>query len=132
MSNYADPSLWKMLLVDDDEDNRQITSTILQYYNAQVTEAASGQDALALLQRISDFTFILLDIKMEFVSGFNVLDAIRSDGHEELRNIPVIAISALATRAEQDRIRKADFDGLIVKPYNPLTLVEDIAMLLPG
>jgi len=128
--NNNDPSQWKVLLVDDNEDNRWITAVLLRHYDAQVVEAASGEEALTLLDRTMDFSFILLDIKMERVSGFTVLDEIRSDRRAEICSLPVIAISALATPIERDFILTADFDGYISKPYDPHTLIETIAHFL--
>src|SRR5438105_3591957 len=121
-----DPSTWKILLVDDDEGNRTAIGFILDFFDSQVTEVASGQEALNLLKQAPNFNLSLLDIQMATVSGWQVLDEIRKHPERAIRDMPVIAVTALAMRGDRERILAAGFDGYLVKPYDPHTLRQDI------
>ena len=82
-----------MLVIDDDEVNRDLVSRYLRHDGHQVTTAASGPMALQLLEQ-QMFDVILLDIIMPEMDGYTVLAQLKAD--YRLREIPVVVISATA------------------------------------
>ncbi|HRE49544.1 MAG TPA: response regulator [Aggregatilineales bacterium] len=126
-----DPTTWNVLVVDDDDSNRMVISHILEFYDAIVTVATSGKEALSLLNTAHAFNLILLDIQMPEVSGWMVLDAIRS-APNGLRTLPIIAITALAMAGDREKGLAAGFSGYLVKPLNPNTFIDNISQILAG
>lgn len=82
-----------VLVVDDDEDCREVVCMFLQLEGYTLLEASGGQQALDLLARIPGPALILLDVMMPYMSGFEVVAALQAD--EVLARIPVVLVSAL-------------------------------------
>lgn len=118
-----DLSDWKVLIVDDEPDNRGVLEFVLNSYNASVRSAESAQQCLELMEQEVP-TLLLLDIQMPGVSGFELLDRIRE--REAWRTIPAIAITAYAMRGDRERILDAGFDGYIAKPINVMELAKEL------
>lgn len=109
----------RILVVDDNDMNRDLLSRRLQQQNCLVTDVSNGEDALQTV-REHDFDIILLDIMMPGINGFQVLEELKSS--TEFRHIPVVMISALD---EMDSIVKCiemGADDYLPKPFNPVLL----------
>lgn len=123
----ADVARWDVLIIDDEPDSRGVASFIFSHYDSPLREASSGAEGLALLhERLP--TFVLLDIQMPAMSGWEVIAAIRADA--ELRAVPVIAFTAHAMHGDRERIIASGFDGYIGKPISPFTFVDEIRAIL--
>jgi two-component system, cell cycle response regulator DivK len=127
---HPDASTWNILLVDDDESNRTVIALVLRFYDAVVAEAGSGKEALRILEQRSDFNLGLFDIQMSGISGWQLLKEIRAHPRSEVRDMPIIAVTALAMRGDRERILAAGFDGYLVKPLDPDKFLQDIANIL--
>lgn len=110
----------RLLIVDDNEDNRY---TLLQrlkrhgYSNTAI--AVNGREALDLI-RVQDFDLVLLDVMMPELNGYEVLEQLKAD--ERLRHIPVIMISAMDQLESVVRCIELGAEDYLAKPFNPTLL----------
>jgi sigma-B regulation protein RsbU (phosphoserine phosphatase) len=112
-----DPAL---LVVDDNDDNRYtLTRRLTREGYTNLTTATNGREALDLLQA-KRFDLILLDIMMPDMNGYEVLEQMK--GGAELRNIPVIMISALSEIESVVRCIELGAEDYLPKPFNPTLL----------
>ncbi len=110
----AAPSALSILLVEDNEINRFITSEMLQNEGHIVTLASSGKQGVAKASH-SKFDLILMDIRMPGMDGISAAQEIRMhNGHS--RNTPIIALTAQTLPAEIARIKDAGIDDVLSKP----------------
>lgn len=121
---------FKILCVDDDPDIRTIAVMALGLDpTLQVQAASSGSEALAVL-RGDDWRpdAVLLDVMMPEMDGLATLAAIRSLGG--YADLPVIFMTARARKEDLDSYRSRGATGVIVKPFDPLHLAEDVRALI--
>jgi serine phosphatase RsbU (regulator of sigma subunit) len=105
-----------MLVVDDNEMNRDLLARRLQREGHQVELAVDGADALAKLN-VGTFDLVLLDIMMPGMDGYQVLAHLKAD--EALRHLPVILISALDDTDSVVKGLALGADDYLPKPFNP-------------
>ena len=108
-----------LLVVDDDEANRDMLSRRLIRFGCKVSAAASGLEALRLL-RSRSFDLVLLDMVMPGLDGYQVLTKIKMDA--ALAEVPVIMISALDQEASVARCIEAGAEDYVPKPFNSVLL----------
>lgn len=108
-----------ILVVDDNEMNRDLLSRRLQRQGHKVFMAIDGQDALASVQT-QPFDLILLDIMMPGMNGYDVLERLKAD--PAYRHIPVIMISALDDIESVVRCIELGAEDYLFKPFNPTLL----------
>ena len=119
----------QILCVDDDHDIRTIALMALGLDPAiEVRAAASGPEALELLETGPVPDVVMLDVMMPGMSGPEVLAAMRD--HPGLARVPVIFMTARARKADVDSYRELGAVGVIVKPFDPLRLAEDVRALI--
>jgi PAS domain S-box-containing protein len=119
----------RVLIVDDEPDMRELVSFILQEHGAQVTVAASAQEALQLLaQSMPDV--LLSDIGMPDMDGYTLMRQVRTLPPEQGGLIRAIALTAYAGELDQQQALAAGFQQHITKPVEPEKLIEAIANLL--
>jgi len=121
-----------ILLVDDVQYNRVLVSGYLEDSGLSVLEAESGDDALSLLENCRHSgnlpNLILTDLRMPDKDGYSLTELIREK--DELRHIPVIALTGSQTRASLDKIF-ALFDGCLQKPLTRARLIAELKKFLP-
>ena len=117
----------KILVVDDDPTMVKLINVNLKLNNYAVVEANSGEQALEIVAG-ETLDLVVLDIMMPGVDGWEVLRRIR--GSRETEEMPVILVTAKTQ--DSDVIRGWEFgaDEYVIKPFNPLLLVEVIKMVL--
>ncbi len=108
-----------LLVVDDEEGNREVLSRLLKKQGFVVANAQDGQQALEMLSAQA-YDLVLLDIMMPEVDGYEVLTQLKSD--DQLRNIPVIMISALSEMASVARCVELGADDYLSKPFDSTLL----------
>jgi sigma-B regulation protein RsbU (phosphoserine phosphatase) len=114
------PSDARLLVVDDNEDNRYTLVQRLQRLGyANVATAVDGGQALALL-RERPFDLVLLDVMMPEMDGYQVLEHLRADAR--LRHVPVIMISAVDQIESVVRCIELGAEDYLAKPFNPTLL----------
>jgi two-component system, cell cycle response regulator DivK len=121
------PAQWQVLIIDDEPDNIGVAKLILEFNRAIVNSADSGSAGIDLLKKGLP-TFLLLDIQMPKMSGWDVLKVIRED--PGMKHLPVIALTAHAMVGDKERILAGGFDGYIAKPVSPITFIDQIKEVL--
>src|SRR5262245_28337059 len=109
----------QVLVVDDNESNRDVLARRLKRHGLLVETVVNGQEALALV-RSRPFDLVLLDIMMPEVDGYSVLQQMKAD--PQTRHIPVIMISALDELDSVIRCIEAGAEDYLPKPFNPILL----------
>lgn len=117
----------KILVVDDDPTMVKLINVNLKLNNYAVVEAASGEQALEIVAT-EPLDLVVLDIMMPGVDGWEVLKRIRGNGNTE--EMPVILVTAKTQDSDVIRGWELGADEYVIKPFNPLLLVEVIKMVL--
>ena len=117
MSDEAATS--NILVVDDNEMNRDMLSRRLTRMGYAVITAENGNDALSKVNE-GDFDLVLLDIMMPDVSGYEVLEKLKSD--DKTLSLPVIMISAVDDLDSVVRCIELGAEDYLFKPFNPVLL----------
>jgi CheY-like chemotaxis protein len=110
-----------ILLVEDDDTNRKLVRIVLGGGRYRISEAASVEQALALLARDKP-DLLLLDIRLGDGSGLDVIRSVRAD--PAFDRVPALAITAQAMKGDEDRFMTAGFDGYLSKPIDTRRLPE--------
>ncbi len=118
----------KVLLVDDEEDVREIARLSLgRVGGMDVIEASSGPEAIARAAREKP-DFILLDMMMPGMDGAATLQALRAN--PETSAIRIVFLTAKALPSEVERLLQLGAAGVITKPFDPMTLARDVRRVL--
>jgi two-component system, cell cycle response regulator DivK len=112
-----------ILVVEDQEDNRQILRDLLASSGFLMIEAHDGQQALAMA-RSQRPDLILMDIQLPVVDGYEATRSIKRD--PELKHIPVIVVTSYALSGDEERAREAGCDAYVAKPYSTRHLLAKI------
>ncbi|MUG98768.1 PAS domain S-box protein [Scytonema sp. UIC 10036] len=124
----VDLSQLRILVVDDDEDMRDLVQVILEQQGAQVTLAASAAEALMLFERQPP-DIVISDIGMPDMDGYMLMEQIRKRSPEQGGLIRAIALTAYAGEYDQRQALKVGFQKHIPKPVEPEALVNAISEL---
>jgi CheY-like chemotaxis protein len=117
-----------ILLVDDEQDIREVAALSLQAIGGwRVSSAADGSSAI-LMARAEQPDAILLDVMMPGIDGAATVERLQQDART--RDIPVILLTAKAQGADRRRYAQLGVAGTLTKPFDPLTLTEQIATIL--
>ncbi|HEX2909702.1 MAG TPA: response regulator [Chloroflexia bacterium] len=117
----------KVLVADDEKDIRRLVVFTLERSGFQVVEATDGQEALKLAQEEKP-DLILLDVMMPFISGYEVCRQLRTV--PELKETPVIFLSAKAQSYEIGEGLEAGGTDYLVKPFIPRELAAKVKQVL--
>lgn len=109
----------RVLVVDDNEMNRDMLSRRLLRLNYEVLMAEDGEQALSMVREQS-FDLVLLDIMMPNISGYEVLERMKAD--DATKHIPVIMISAVDDLDSVVRCIELGAEDYLFKPFNPVLL----------
>jgi CheY-like chemotaxis protein/anti-sigma regulatory factor (Ser/Thr protein kinase) len=115
-----------ILLVEDNNLNRLLATTILADYGAVITEAENGQQAVDLM-RTGQYDIVLMDIQMPVMDGMQATRIIRSEIN---KTVPILALTANAIKSYEQQFLSAGMNDLISKPYTEINLVRPIARWL--
>ena len=124
----SNPTNMRFLIVDDFSTMRRIVRGLLKeigYSNAD--EAEDGSVALNML-RNNKFDFVVSDINMPVMTGFELLSAIKADNN--LKHLPVLMVTAEARKEDIVRAAKDGAAGYIVKPFTKATLEEKVQKIM--
>lgn len=119
----------KILVVEDQEDNRQILRDLLASAGFMMVEAGDGAAGVeaAAAERPD---LILMDIQLPVMDGYEATRRIKAD--PALKSIPVIVVTSYALSGDEDKARAAGCDGYVTKPYSPRQLLAKVREYLPG
>ena len=118
----------RILVVEDQEDNRQILRDLLSSAGFEMVEAEDGQQALvAAAEHRPDL--ILMDIQLPVLDGYEATRRIKAN--PDLKAIPVIVVTSYALSGDEGKARDAGCDAYVTKPYSPRQLLAKIREYLP-
>ena len=124
----SNPTDLKFLIVDDFSTMRRIVRGLLKEIgHANAEEAEDGAVALKML-RAGKFDFVVSDINMPVMNGFELLSAVKAD--EALKHLPVLMVTAEARKEDIVRAAKDGAAGYIVKPFTKATLEEKVQKIM--
>ena len=121
----------RVLLVEDNEINREIAVALLEELGVRVLVAVNGQEALSVLEK-EDVDGVLMDIQMPVMDGLTAVKILRREGRPGVRNLPVIAMTAHAMQEDRDKSLSAGMDGHITKPIDIAELTRTLARWIGG
>ena len=116
----------KILIVEDNPTNMKLATFLLQSAGHTALPAMDAETGLTIA-RLEKPDLILLDIQLPGMDGLEAVALLKAD--EATRAIPVIALTALAMKGDEERIRAAGCDGYIAKPLNYREFLATIAKL---
>lgn len=118
----------RILVVEDQEDNRRILRDLLGSVGFETLEAENGEQgvAVAVAERPD---LILMDIQLPVVDGYEATRRIKAN--PDLRGIPVIVVTSYALSGDEAKARAAGCDAYVTKPYSPRQLLSKIREFLP-
>lgn len=118
----------RILLIEDNDNNRYLFSYLLNSRGWEVLHAADGVSGLRLAGE-SDPALILLDIQLPVMDGHEVARRIKSN--PALAAIPIMAVTSYAMQGDRDAAIAAGCQGYMEKPIDPDTFVDEVEALLP-
>ena len=116
----------RLLVVDDNKDNRLIVRHMLESAGAEVLEATNGQLALEILLDGPEFDAVLMDMQMPVMDGYTAVRTLREKGHDAI----IVALTAFAMVGDRDRCLDAGCDGYLPKPVIAASLFGELERLL--
>jgi len=118
----------RILVVEDQEDNRQILRDLLASADYEMDEAENGEEALtAVAKQRPDL--ILMDIQLPIMDGYEATRRIK--GNPAWKDIPIIVVTSYALSGDEGKARDAGCDAYVTKPYSPRQLLAKIKEFLP-
>jgi two-component system, cell cycle response regulator DivK len=117
----------RILVVDDNEDNRRILRDLLTHAGMEVIEALTGEDAVSRAAADRP-NLILMDIQLPGIDGHEATRQIKAQ--PALSRIPVIAVTSYALSGDEAKARAAGCDGYVAKPFSPRALLARVKVHL--
>jgi two-component system, cell cycle response regulator DivK len=118
----------RILVVEDQEDNRQILRDLLGSAGYEMIEASDGELGLAAAKKQRP-DLIVMDIQLPILDGYEATRRIKAD--PALKAIPVIVVTSYALSGDEVKARAAGCDAYVTKPYSPRLLLAKIREFLP-
>ena len=116
-----------ILIVEDNDLNMKLFNDLLQAHGYETVQTMDGRDVLQLA-RENRPDLIIMDIQLPEISGLEVTRMLKAD--DELKDIPVLAVTAFAMKGDEEKIREGGCEGYIAKPISVPTFLETVAKLL--
>src|ERR1700730_3612917 len=110
-------------IVEDNELNMKLFKDLLESKGCRIIQTRNGVEAVELARRHRP-DLILMDIKLPEVSGLQVTQWLKAD--DELRSIPVIAITAFAMKGDEEKIRQGGCEAYLSKPISVVKFLETV------
>ncbi len=118
----------RILVVEDQEDNRRILRDLLTSVDCEVIEAVNGEEGVALAESHRP-ALILMDLRLPVLDGYEATRRIKAN--LALSRIPIIAVSSYALSGDEVQALAAGCDAYISKPFSPRELLAKIREYLP-
>lgn len=117
----------KILIVEDNELNMKLFHDLLEVHGYSTLQTKDGREALDLAREHRP-DLILMDIQLPEVSGLEVTKWIKAD--DDLKDIPVIAVTAFAMKGDEEKIRSGGCEAYIAQPISVNSFLETIQTVL--
>jgi two-component system cell cycle response regulator DivK len=119
----------KILIVEDNEDSRELVVKVLRNKGYIMVEAVDGEEAIEkVVSEKPDL--VLLDISIPKLDGYEVAKRLKS--REDVKDIPIVAVTAHAMKGDREKVIAAGFEGYISKPVNVRELPDQVKSYLRG
>ena len=105
----------RIMVVEDNDLNRKLFCDVLRANGFDVEPVADGSQVLEIARSVTP-DLIIMDIQLPGVSGVDLIEAAKRD--EDLREIPILAVTAFAAKGDEDRIRAAGAASYLSKPVS--------------
>ena len=112
-----------ILVVEDQEDNRQILRDLLTSGGFDMIEAENGEEAITAAEANKP-DLILMDIQLPLLDGYEATRRIKAN--PELKAIPIIVVTSYALSGDEEKARRAGCDDYVAKPFSPRELLAKI------
>jgi two-component system, cell cycle response regulator DivK len=119
----------RILIIEDQEDNRAIMRDLLSTAGYALIEAVDGEEGVRLA-RSERPDLILMDIQLPVLDGYEATRRIRSIA--DLKSVPIIAVTSYALSGDEAKTREAGCDSYVAKPFSPRELLAKVRALLPN
>ena len=113
----------RVLVIEDQEDNRRIVRDLLTSVGYEIIEAVTGEEGVAMAE-VQHPDLILMDIQLPGLDGYEATRRIKAN--PVLHPIPIIAVTSYALSGDDVKAREAGCDAYISKPYSPRQLLAKI------
>jgi CheY-like chemotaxis protein len=113
----------RILVVEDNDRNLKLVRDVLQFAGFHVVEARTGEEGVALARQ-SPPDLVLMDLQLPGIDGTEALRQLRES--PSTATIPVVALTAFAMKDDEERTRRAGFDGYVAKPLSVRALPEQV------
>jgi CheY-like chemotaxis protein len=124
----AQSSKPRILLAEDNAINRRLVVDILKEMPIEVDCAADGEEAVRMV-RAGTYLVVLMDVQMPRMGGVEATERIRASGISQA-DLPIVALTAHASQADQARFLAAGMDGFLAKPFDVAALMKVIQRYL--
>lgn len=119
----------RILIVDDEPYNRKLLFAILNKHKVNLSEASNGREAINELKR-NKYDLILMDSRMPEMSGIEATEIIRRSKNPDVKDIPIIALSAAVSENDQKMYKNAGMNDFLPKPFKESELIKKINLLV--
>jgi two-component system, cell cycle response regulator DivK len=119
----------RILIIEDQDDNRTIMRDLLNTAGYSLIEAVDGEEGVKLAQSERP-DLILMDIQLPILDGYEATRRIRAS--VELKSIPIIAVTSYALSGDDVKARAAGCDSYVAKPFSPRELLAKVREFLPN
>lgn len=119
----------RILIVEDQEDNRAILRDLLTAHGYGYIEAINGEEGVRLAARERP-DLILMDIQLPVMDGYEATRRLKAD--PALKAIPVIAVTSYALSGDETKAKAAGCDAYVTKPFSPRQLMAKVHEYLPS
>ncbi|HEX6094026.1 MAG TPA: response regulator [Dongiaceae bacterium] len=116
-----------ILVVEDNELNMKLFHDLLEAHGYSILQTRDGMEALKLARQHKP-DLILMDIQLPEVSGLEVTKWIKED--DELKSIPIIAVTAFAMKGDEEKIREGGCEAYIAKPISVTSFLKTVEQFL--
>ena len=118
----------RILVIEDQPDNRRIIRDLLTSAGYQLIEAEDGEAGVRLAGEHRP-DLILMDIQLPVLDGYEATRRIKGD--PELRSIPIVVVTSYALSGDDEKARAAGCDAYVAKPFSPRHLLATVRQFLP-
>lgn len=118
----------RILIIEDQEDNRRILRDLLESVGFELFEATTGEEGVRLAETAHP-DLILMDVQMPVLDGYEATRQIKAQ--TGLRNVPIIVVTSYALSGDDAKAKAAGADAYVAKPFSPRKLLATIRKFLP-
>ena len=116
-----------ILIVEDNELNMKLFNDLLQAHGYNTLQTHDRRDVMDITRRHRP-DLILMDIQLPEISGLEIAKMLKAD--DDLKSIPVVAVTAFAMRGDEQKIRNGGCDGYIAKPISVASFLQTVSKFL--